>query len=56
MSKIVFYIAVLVGIFLIIVYYRGSSAVIGQSGSAIGNLIMFLQGRNANGQITQYPQ
>lgn len=56
MSKIIFYIAVLIGIFLMIVYYKGSTAVIGTSGSAIGNLIMFLQGRNGQGQISNYPQ
>lgn len=56
MSKAIFYIAVLIGIFLVIVYYKGSTAVIGTSGSALGNLVMFLQGRNSNGQITNYPQ
>lgn len=56
MSKAIYYIAVLIGIFLIIVYYKGSTSVIGTSGSAIGNLIMFLQGRNSSGQISNYPQ
>lgn len=55
MSKAIFYIAVLIGIFLVIVYYKGSSSVISTSGSALGNLVMFLQGRNSNGQITNYP-
>jgi hypothetical protein len=56
MKNIIFYIAVLIGIFLVIVYWKGSTAVIGTSGSAIGNLILFLQGRGKDGQITNYPQ
>lgn len=56
MSKIVFYIAVLIGIFLMIVYYKGSTSVIGTSGSAIGNLILFLQGRDKNGTMANYPK
>jgi hypothetical protein len=56
MSKVVFYIAVLIGIFLVIVYYRGSTAVIGTSGSALGNLVLFLQGRNTQGTVANYPQ
>lgn len=56
MSKAIFYIAVLIGIFLVIVYYKGSTSVISTSGSALGNLVMFLQGRNSQGNITNYPQ
>jgi hypothetical protein len=56
MSKAIFYIAVLIGIFLIIVYYKGSTSVISTSGSAIGNLILFLQGRNTKGTVANYPQ
>lgn len=56
MSKAIYYIAVLIGIFLIVVYYKGSTSVISTSGSAIGNLVMFLQGRNSSGQISNYPQ
>lgn len=55
MSKIVFYIAVLIGLFLVIVYYKGSTSVIGTSGSAIGNMILFLQGRDKNGTTANYP-
>lgn len=56
MSKAVFYIAVLIGIFLIIVYYKGSTSVISTSGSALGNLVMFLQGRDTKGNLSNYPQ
>lgn len=56
MQKTIFYIAVLIGIFLVIVYYRGSTSVISSSGSAIGNLVLFLQGRNTKGTISGYPQ
>lgn len=56
MKQAVFYMAVLIGIFLVIVYYKGSTSVISTSGSALGNLVLFLQGRNTQGQITNYPQ
>jgi hypothetical protein len=56
MNKIVFYIAVLIGIFLMIVYYKGSTSVISSGGSAIGNLVLFLQGRNTKGTVSGYPQ
>lgn len=56
MSKVVFYIAVLIGIFLVIVYYKGSTSVINSGGSAIGNLVLFLQGRNTQGTVANYPQ
>lgn len=56
MNKIVFYIAVLIGIFLMIVYYKGSSNVISSSGSAIGNLVLFLQGRDKAGTVASYPK
>lgn len=56
MNKAIFYIAVLIGIFLVIVYYKGSTSVISTSGSAIGNLILFLQGRNTKGTVANYPR
>jgi hypothetical protein len=56
MQRAIFYAAVLIGLFLVIVYYRGSTSVINAGGSAIGKLILFLQGRDANGHITNYPQ
>jgi hypothetical protein len=56
MKNAIFYIAVLIGLFLVIVYFKGSTAVINSGGSAISNLVLFLQGRNSNGQITNYPQ
>jgi hypothetical protein len=56
MNRVIFYAAVLIGLFLVIVYYRGSTAVINSGGSALGRLILFLQGRDANGRITNYPQ
>lgn len=55
MSKAIFYIAVLIGIFLVVVYYKGTSNVISTSGSAIGNLVMFLQGRTTKGTVANYP-
>lgn len=56
MSKIAFYIAALIALFLVIVYYRGTTSVISTSGSAIGNMILFLQGRDKGGHTANYPQ
>lgn len=56
MNKIVFYIAVLIGLFLVIVYYKGTTQVISTGGSALGNLVLFLQGRNKSGTVANYPR
>lgn len=55
MSKVIFYIAVLIGLFLVIVYYKGTTSVVSSGGSAIGNLVLFLQGRNSKGTVANYP-
>lgn len=56
MSKIAFYIAALIALFLVVVYYKGSTKVISTSGSAIGDMILFLQGRDTKGNVANYPQ
>lgn len=57
MSRAIYYIAVLIGIFLVVVYYKGTTSVIGSTGSAIGNLIAFLQGRSpGQANVSNYPQ
>lgn len=55
MNKIVFYGAVLIGLFLVVVYYKGTASDINAGGGALGNLVLFLQGRNTSGQTANYP-
>lgn len=47
---------VLVGLFLVLVYYKGTKAVGGTFFSGLNDTISNLQGRNAkSGSLTQYP-
>lgn len=55
MSKYIYWIAVLIGLFLVLVYYKGFSSDVGATGGAVSKLVLFLQGRSSTGNITQYP-
>lgn len=54
-GSIVWYIFILIAIFLVVIYYKGSTAVGGTFLQGLQNETLFLQGRNAQGQITNYP-
>lgn len=55
MGKAIYYIAILIGLFLVVVYYKGFSSDVGATGGAVSKLVLFLQGRDTNGNITNYP-
>lgn len=55
MNKIIVFGAVLIGIFLFLVYYKGAGADIGAGSSAIDKLILLFQGRNNHGVVANYP-
>lgn len=53
--KIVFWIAILIGIYLLIAYYRGTSSVLTVFGQFVDQTILFLQGRKSDGTVSNYP-
>lgn len=55
MSKVIFYAAALIGVFLILVYYKGATSDVNAGAHGLGRLILFLQGRNSTGQLSNYP-
>lgn len=55
MSKAMWYIFILILIFLIVAYYKGFSSDVSNTGSALSKIILYLQGRNSSGTITNYP-
>lgn len=56
MSKVITYGAILIGLFLVVVYYRGASSDAQAGASGIGSIISLLQGRGTNGgSVANYP-
>lgn len=55
MQKAIFFGACLIGLFLVVVYYKGASNVLGTGGGILDKTILYLQGRGSNGNITNYP-
>ncbi len=56
MGKIIFYMFVLILVYLLIVYYKGTSSVAGTIGGQLQNIVLYLQGRNSAGKVADYPQ
>lgn len=56
MGKIAWYIFVLILVFLLVVYYKGVTSDVNAGGSVLETIILFLQGRNSQGQVANYPQ
>lgn len=55
MKQFGFWVFVLILAFLVLLYFKGFTSDVTSGGGVLGNLINTLQGRNAQGNITQYP-
>jgi hypothetical protein len=52
--KVIFWIAVLIGLYLLVSYYKGTQAIMSTGGSFITKMVLFLQGRNEAGSNAGY--
>jgi hypothetical protein len=52
--KVVFWIAVLIGLYLLVSYYKGTQAIISTGGGIVTKLVLFLQGRTESGKNAGY--
>lgn len=55
LSKYVYYIFLLILVFLFLAYYKGFGSDVTSAGGVLNKLVMTLQGRKSNGDITNYP-
>lgn len=56
MKNWMWYVFLLILVFLVVVYYKGSSSVAGTGGTILDRTILYLQGRNSSGNVAAYPQ
>jgi hypothetical protein len=54
-SKVILYIALLIGLFIAVAYFAGLATDVNVFGAQLGNLVGMLQGRGSNGQLLAYP-
>lgn len=53
--KIIYWIFILIFVYLLVAYYRGSASVLSVFGDFVDKTILFLQGRDSTGKQTDYP-
>lgn len=55
MSKTIFYIAVLVGLIIVVAFYAGSTNLVVAISKALNAILLALQGRTSKGLFASYP-
>lgn len=55
MMKVGFWIFLLILVYLLISYYKGTTGLINVFGSFFDQTVLFLQGRKADGTVGSYP-
>ena len=56
MGKVLYYIFILSLVLIIVAYYKGASTVGNTGGTILDRTILYLTGRNGQGNFAAYPQ
>jgi hypothetical protein len=56
MQKVIWYVFILILVFIIVAYYKGFTQDVQTTGGAVARIILYLQGRNNNGTLANYPR
>lgn len=56
MGKVTNYIFLLIALLIVVVYYKGTSDVVVNTGASVRRVINTLQGRNDQGEFANYPK